>query len=49
LALYYISITGLFVVLRVARQRILNAIRECIVWLGLRKKAKGNIGSGKAK
>jgi len=49
LALYYISITGLLVVLRVARQRILNAIWEWIVWFSLRKKAKGNIGSGKAK
>jgi hypothetical protein len=40
LTLYDISITSFLVVLRVARQRILNAIRECIVWFSLRKKAK---------
>lgn len=32
LTLHYVTITSLFVVLRVARQRILNAVREGVVW-----------------
>jgi hypothetical protein len=37
LALHYVSITSLLVILRVARQGILNAIRECVVRFSLRE------------
>jgi hypothetical protein len=49
LSLHYVTVTSLFVVLRVSRQRVLNPVGEGVVWFSLRKRPNGHSRSQSAK